>query len=134
MRINGPVSGIFNRVAVKDTYLKEIPIKKGTVFKIQPIGIHYSEKYYKNPREFRPDRWIEECSNLPAFALGGFSAGPRTCIGKHLAKLEAKIGLIKFMKRYEKIELPAKKIEYVINFLYQARNFKTKLRKYDEHS
>ena len=50
--------------------------------------------------EFRPERWTSECENNPIFASGGFSAGPRVCIGKHLAKLEAKIGLIKFMKRY----------------------------------
>ena len=32
-----------------------------------------------------------------------FSAGPRTCIGKHLALLEAKVALIKFVKRFKKI-------------------------------
>ena len=98
----------------------------------QPVGLHYSEKYYKNPTEFRPERWINECSNLPAFAFAGFSGGPRSCIGKNLAKLEAKIGLIKFMKRYEKIELPEKKVDFIIRFIYQPRGFKTKLTKFNE--
>lgn len=68
-------------------------------------GTHYSQKYFKNPTKFRPERWISECDNLPAYTFYGFSGGPRNCIGKHLAMFEAKIGLIKFMKRYKKIEL-----------------------------
>ena len=57
------------------------------------------EKYYKSSSEFRPERWISECNQIPAFALGGFNAGPRVCFGKYFAKLESKIGFIKFMKR-----------------------------------
>ena len=72
---------------------------------MQPLATHYSQKYYKDPTKFRPERWISECDNVPTYAFTGFSGGPRSCIGKHLAKLEAKIGLIKFMKRYKKIEL-----------------------------
>ena len=37
---------------------------------------------------------------MPAFTVGGFGGGARGCIGKNFARLEAKIGLIKFMKRY----------------------------------
>ena len=99
-RFYGPINGNFYRVALNDTHLKGVPIQKGTMLGAQPIGSHYSSKYYKNPKEFRPERWEEECNNIPAYAVGGFSGGPRTCIGKHLARTEAKIGLIKFMKRY----------------------------------
>ena len=67
------------------------------------LGSHYNEKYFKNPKEFRPERWEGECDNIPAFAFGGFSSGGRTCIGKHLALIESKIGLIKIFKRYDKI-------------------------------
>ena len=88
-----------------------MPIKKGTLLGIQPFAPHYSEKYYKNPKEFRPERWEEECNNIPTYAIAGFNGGPRTCIGKHFARTEAKIALIKFMKRYEKIEIPIKNIK-----------------------
>ena len=104
-RFYGPGNLNFLRVALKDHYVKEVLIRKGTLITNPMMGVHYSEKYYKNPNSFRPERWESECDNIPTFAIGGFSAGPRTCIGKHLAKLEAKIGLIKFLKRYERIEL-----------------------------
>ena len=98
----------------------------------QPIGVHFSEKYYKNPKEFIPERWISECDNIPMFASGGFSAGPRVCIGKNLAKLESKIGLIKFMKRYKKIKLPMEEIELVFRIVYQPKEFKTKMIKFQK--
>ena len=96
-RFYGPLNNGFLRIAKKDHLLKTVPIQKNTIILTQFLGVHYSEKYYKNPTEFRPERWIEECNYLPTFAIGGFSGGARACIGKHLAKLEAKIGLIKFM-------------------------------------
>ena len=48
-RYYGPVNLIFARYATKNHLLKGIPIHKGTLLGIQPIGFHYSEKYYKNP-------------------------------------------------------------------------------------
>lgn len=81
-------------------------IRKGTNLTIIQQGNHFSEQYFRKPMEFRPERWEEECNDIPAFVVGGFSAGARTCIGKHLALMENKIALIKFMKRYKEIRLP----------------------------
>ncbi len=36
----------------------------------------------------------------------GFGGGPRTCIGKHLALLDTKIFLVKFMRIYKSFKLP----------------------------
>ena len=46
----GPANGVFTRIAVKDHHLKGVPIKTNTHFNIQPIGLHYSQAYYKNPK------------------------------------------------------------------------------------
>ena len=56
-RFYGPLNGNFRRVALNDDYLKGVPIQKDTTIGVQPIGPHYCEKYYKNPTEFRPERW-----------------------------------------------------------------------------
>ena len=118
IRYYPPVNRLFTKVALEDGFVNEIPIKKGTLLNIQTLGVHYSEQYYKNPTEYRPERWVSECDNIPTYAFNGFSGGPRTCIGKHLAQLEAKISLIKFMKRYKKIELPTKNIKMKFGFVY----------------
>ena len=86
-RTYGPVNMLFSRKAKKDTYLNGLQIKKGTGISIFQIGSHFSEKYFKDPFEFRPERWENECNDIPQFVVGGFSAGARTCIGKHLALL-----------------------------------------------
>ena len=86
-RFFGPVNGMFLRTTLRDHELKGVPIKKDALMMPQPMGAHYDERYYRSPKEFRPERWIDECDNIPAFAIGGFSGGPRACIGKHFAKL-----------------------------------------------
>ena len=87
---------------------------------------HYSEKYFKDPKVFRPERWLNECDDLPQFVLGGFGGGTRTCIGKHLAMLESKIALIKIMKRYKEIKLPKKNFKMDLKFVYTPEEFETK--------
>ncbi len=84
-RMYGPVNGILFRVAAEDNYLKDVPISEGTMVTTQPIGNHFNSKYFKDPFEFRPERWESECDELHPFAFVGFSAGIRTCIGKQLA-------------------------------------------------
>ena len=80
---------------------------------------HFNPAYFKNPFEFRPERWgEEEVENLHPYAFLGFSAGPRHCIGKQLALLESKIAIIKFIKRYKSVKLPVKELEMDFKFLY----------------
>ena len=51
--------------------------------------------------------------------FGGFSGGPRTCIGKHLAFLESKIALIKFVKRYDSFRPVQDHVKLVAKFIYE---------------
>ena len=129
----GPVNGILSRRCVQDHNVDGITIKKDTIFRLQPIGTHYSEEYFKQPREFRPERWIDECKSLPAYTLGGFGGGSRSCIGKHLAKLEAKIGLIKFMQRYSHIQLQTDEIRLRLTAILEPNHFKSKMIRSDIH-
>lgn len=123
----GPANSLLIRQTQKDTYLNNIPIRKGTYVTIQQNGNHYSQKYFPDPFVFRPERWENECNDIPKFALGGFSAGPRTCIGKNLALIESKIGLVIFMKRYKKLILPKEPMKMVIKFVYSPQYFRSKM-------
>ena len=72
----------------------------------------------------------DEISKIPSFgAVGGFSAGARSCIGKHLALLNAKIGLIKFMKRYETIVPLQKDVNFHVRLVYSPDPITCKLKK-----
>lgn len=105
-RYFGPGTQLFPRIAAVDNYINGLPIRKGTEILIMHMGNHHSEKYFKDPKIFKPERWESECNDIPSFVCGGFSAGARSCIGKHLAMLDSKIALTKFLKRYSKITLP----------------------------
>ena len=48
-RFYGPLNNCFSRIAVKDHLLKGVPVKTDTIVMPQFMGVHYSEKYYKNP-------------------------------------------------------------------------------------
>jgi cytochrome P450 len=65
----------------------ELPAK--AIISIPPYSLHRNEKYWPNPQDFDPSRFlnIEKQSNPMAFQA--FSAGPRTCIGAKLARAEA---------------------------------------------
>ena len=126
-RIFGPLNMTMFRYVIKDHLFRGIPIYRGTNMHHQAIPIHFSSEHYKDPWEFKPDRWLNECSSMPPFTLVGFGGGARTCIGKNLATLQAKIGLIKFLKRYEKIELTTKEIELVMRLTYQPKSYTSRL-------
>jgi cytochrome P450 len=118
LRLGGPTLGILLRKATKDHILKDIPITKGTGIIINGLPNQCSEEYFKEPYQFRPERWNEECKNLPAFAMFGFSGGPRTCIGKNLALIESKIAIVKMVRRYKEIRLPEGKRLMKRTFMY----------------
>ncbi len=121
-RLFDVANGLFIRIATDDHYIKDAPIKKGTLAWAQSIGNHYSAKNFKDPLEFRPERWEKECDELNPYAYMGFGGGPRSCIGKHLAMLSTKIALVNFVRRYERFEVP-EEITLITNFLYEAKPY-----------
>lgn len=84
IRLCGPVPALFMREAEYDHILGEIPIKQGTMVNLIQSN-HFNAQYFKEPYKFRPERWENECKDLPPFVMEGFGFGSRTCIGKHLA-------------------------------------------------
>ena len=106
IRLNGPFHSINPRIATADNLLKDIPVSKGTMISFSSFSNHYNPKYFKDPEDFRPERWEEECKDLPREVLLDFGEGPRSCIGKRLALIQAQIALIKMLQRYKEIRLP----------------------------
>jgi len=52
--------------------------------------MHRDPRFYDEPEEFRPDRWLEErYRSAPRFSYFPFGGGPRICIGASFAMTEA---------------------------------------------
>lgn len=59
------------------------------------------EEFFPDPLKFDPERFNPEAeSKIPSYTYYPFSLGPRTCIGKNFAEVEAKIILAKIMQRF----------------------------------
>lgn len=54
-------------------------------------SIHRDSKYYENPNEFRPERFVIQNGGVKKFKDMGvflaFGDGPRQCLGKYSSKI-----------------------------------------------
>jgi len=93
-----------SREALKDNYIGDLKVTKGSFVTCMFAAPHINEKFYENPYTFNPDRWNdpkqkEIIKNNP-MCFVPFSGGPRNCIGQHLAMIEAKIILALFLRNF----------------------------------
>jgi cytochrome P450 len=65
--------------------------------------IHYDERWFDHPYEFRPERWLggELEKELPRFAYFPFGGGARVCIGNHFAMMEAILIIATMAQRFD---------------------------------
>uniref|UniRef100_A0A2H1VRM6 unspecific monooxygenase n=1 Tax=Spodoptera frugiperda TaxID=7108 RepID=A0A2H1VRM6_SPOFR len=78
-----PIMGWLDRKALRDYQVNEnLTIPANTVVYINAIGMHWDPKYFPNPEEFRPDRFLpENANNVVPYSYLPFGEGPRMCIG-----------------------------------------------------
>ena len=101
MRLYPPAWAI-GREATEDLSLAGEPVKRGTQLILAPWSVHRDARWFREPLEFRPERWLNgETSTLPRFAYFPFGGGPRVCIGNHFAMLEAVLLLATIVSRVQ---------------------------------
>ncbi|WP_262178080.1 cytochrome P450 [Haloarcula laminariae] len=101
MRLYPPVYTIF-REPTEDVTLSGYPVEEGLTLMLPQWGVHRSERFYDDPETFDPERWKpERAQERPRFAYFPFGGGPRHCIGKHLAMLEAQLIVATTAQQYE---------------------------------
>ena len=77
----------------------ELIIEKGIDVSFPIFFIHRNPEHWPNPDKFDPERFNPNNEqSYPTFAYLPFGEGPRQCIGKRLALLEAKITLVAILK------------------------------------
>lgn len=100
MRLYPPVYTIF-REPTEGVELSGYDVAAGTTLMLPQWGVHRSARFYDDPEAFEPERWRpERASERPRFAYFPFGGGPRHCIGKHLAMLEAQLILATTASEY----------------------------------
>ena len=77
----------------------ELIIEKGVDFVFPIFLLHRNPDYWPDPDKFDPERFNPNNEqSYPTFAYLPFGEGPRQCIGKRLALLEAKMTLVTILK------------------------------------
>ena len=100
MRLYPPVYTIF-RTPKRDVEIGGYTVPEGATVMLPQYAVHRSARYWEDPDTFDPERWKpERKDDRPRFAYFPFGGGPRHCIGKHLALLEARLILATTASRY----------------------------------
>jgi len=120
LRMYTPAPMTFFRVALVDHKIGDFEVKKGTCIRPMFISVFHDERHFSKPEQFDPSRWRENtASKLDPYAFTPFSAGPRNCIGQHLAIVESKIIVAEFLKKFDFKLKEGYKLKMQIRFLYE---------------
>jgi cytochrome P450 len=85
-----PAGWLGSRVAARDTTAAGIAVPAGTLVFYSPYLTHHDPGLWDDPDRIRPERFS---SGRPAWSYLPFAAGPRTCLGAHLAQLMLRTAL-----------------------------------------
>ena len=94
-----PVAPNLSKKAYQETYLGEYFLPEGTNVVIDAANLHKNPKYWRNPEEFRPERFLED--EVAPNSFIPFSLGSRSCIGQKFAEVEVVIALALILRKYK---------------------------------
>jgi cytochrome P450 len=92
LRLEPPVLFLF-RTVVEETDIGDVPVRPGDRVAMGIASANRDESVYEDSSEFRLDR-----SGTPEHL--SFGAGPHLCLGNHLARMEARVTIEEYLRRY----------------------------------
>lgn len=89
-----PPAYVLARRARRDTQIGPWEVPAGSECVVWTWMTHHDPRWYPEPARFRPERFTEQAvAERPKLAYLPFGAGPRACIGKGFAMVEAQLVL-----------------------------------------
>ena len=99
-----PPAWIVTRQAKHDLEVAGKRIPAGGVVMMSQWVTHRDRRWWPQPDEFRPARWLSETDfERPRYAYFPFGGGPRSCIGEFFARMEATL-IIAAVARHWRME------------------------------
>ncbi|MEN2399534.1 cytochrome P450 [Flavobacterium sp. MC2016-06] len=95
-----PPAWITDRQNIEDDTIGSFNIKKGTLIGVSFYELHRNSKYWDNPDEFIPERFLGEQKKISMQYFYPFGAGPRMCIGAGFAIYEMCLAVSHIVKKY----------------------------------
>jgi cytochrome P450 len=122
MRLYPPVWAVVRTVA-QDCEIGGYVIPTDSAVIMSPWVMHRDRRYYDQPAEFQPDRWLDpRYKTAPRFSYFPFAGGPRICIGAAFATTEAALVLATIAQKYQVRVETAAPIEPVPSITLRPRH------------
>ena len=100
MRFYPPIWGLM-RVATEADVIGGKEIKPGDRIAMFAYGVHHSPKYWEEPEEFRPERWLGDAAKKrKPYTYVPFGGGKRACIGGAMSQVENTLALSMLLRRF----------------------------------
>ncbi|MBQ5947534.1 cytochrome P450 [Massilia sp. ST3] len=91
---------LMSRRALKPIRLGGWTLPARTILTV-PLGLMQRDaRWFPEPERFRPDRFLEHGAGAPRGAFMPFGAGPRVCLGQHLALAEMTVIAAMILQRF----------------------------------
>ena len=91
---------LMSRRAIKPVRLGSWTLPARTILTV-PVGLMQRDpRWFPEPERFRPERFLEEAAGVPRGAFMPFGAGPRVCLGQHLALTEMTVIAAMILQRF----------------------------------
>jgi cytochrome P450 len=100
MRIYPPIWGLI-RVAAAADNIGGKEIRPGDRIALFAYGAHHNPRFWENPEEFRPERWMDgNARKQVKYSYLPFGAGKRSCIGGAMSQVENTLALSLLLRRF----------------------------------
>jgi cytochrome P450 len=99
MRLYPPVWSLI-RVATEPDVIAGKEIKPGDRIVLFGYGAHHNPKYWNDPEEFIPERWMDKTKKQVTYSYIPFGAGKRSCIGGAMSQVENTLALSILLRRF----------------------------------
>jgi cytochrome P450 len=107
-----PPAWVMFRLALQADEIGGYHIPAGSRITISPYVTHRLPELWEDPSQFKPERFTAAAiADRHPFAYLPFGAGPRQCIGKHFALLEAQLVLATVAQQVSFQETPDRHVE-----------------------
>ena len=80
---------------------EQIKVSKGDIISIPVYAMHHDPELFAEPDQFKPDRFMAGNVTHHPYAYLPFGAGPRNCVAKRFALIEAKIAILHLAYNFE---------------------------------
>jgi cytochrome P450 len=107
-----PPAWATNREAYADDEVGGVSIKGRTTVILSPYVTHRHPEFWEDPERFDPERFLPERSaGRPEYAYFPFGGGPRGCVGRQFAMMEAQLIVATIAQRFRLRVVPNHPVE-----------------------